>query len=325
MAPVTARPCRTPVSRSPSEALSGSARDGFPRVHAIPATPVTVLLLGLWALSASSPAPASAVAAVNDARRSQCALPGHPADLTETPMLDAAAARLAAGATLHEAIGVLDSSPVYAADARLVGIGVGVAGDADIRRALARGYCGLLDHPGLGQIGLARRGATLWVVVAAPFTAPAGADAGRVAETALDLVNAARARIRRCGVVSYGPAPPVALANGLSEVATAHSRSMAGTDALEHEEAGSRTAAERVRRAGLPARHVGENIASGVPTAAEAVAGWLASPGHCTIIMDPRFTAMGLGYAIAPRSPGIIYWTQIFTEPPTAQAAQVLR
>jgi uncharacterized protein YkwD len=69
-----------------------------------------------------------------------------------------------------------------------------------------------------------------------------------------------------------------------------------------------------VHRTGYRARHVGENIASGVPTAREVVDGWLASPGHCSNIMDPRFTEMGVAYATERRSRGVIYWTQVFAE-----------
>ncbi len=277
--------------------------------------PRALWVLTLLALLAPCLAGATAIAAINDARRTLCAPPGTLTALTEAPSLDALAGRLAGGATLHDAVAALDARPGYVADARLVG----ALSDEEIRRAVTRGYCRVLARQDLRQIGVARRGATVWVVVAAPFTSPRTTDAERVADVALKLVNEARSRPRRCGATHFSPSPPVSLADALSAVAQAHAQTMADDDVLRHEAADSRTAAERVRRAGLAARHVGENIASGVPTAAEVVAGWLASPGHCEVIMDPRFTAMGLGYALAPRSRGVLYWTQLFTEPPPAR------
>ena len=57
---------------------------------------------------------------------------------------------------------------------------------------------------------------------------------------------------------------------------------------------------------------VGENIAAGVMTPPEVVAGWLSSPPHCENIMDPRFEATGLGFAQNLASEELLYWTQDF-------------
>jgi uncharacterized protein YkwD len=67
-----------------------------------------------------------------------------------------------------------------------------------------------------------------------------------------------------------------------------------------------------VSRTGYTWRTVGENIASGPTTAAEVMAGWLASPGHCENIMSPRFTEMGIGWVVDPRSESGVYWAQVF-------------
>ena len=61
--------------------------------------------------------------------------------------------------------------------------------------------------------------------------------------------------------------------------------------------------------------NVAENIAAGQQTAAEVVAGWLASPGHCANIMGPNFVHMGVSYVVNPKSRIGIYWAQVFGRP----------
>jgi uncharacterized protein YkwD len=60
-------------------------------------------------------------------------------------------------------------------------------------------------------------------------------------------------------------------------------------------------------------RGIGENIASGMRTPEEAVAGWVASPGHCANLMNAGFTDMGAGFAkSSDPATGIVFWTQEF-------------
>jgi len=59
-------------------------------------------------------------------------------------------------------------------------------------------------------------------------------------------------------------------------------------------------------------RIVGENIAFGPESVAEAVSGWLASPEHCLNIMDARFTETGFAYAANDRGAPRIYWVEDF-------------
>ena len=111
----------------------------------------------------------------------------------------------------------------------------------------------------------------------------------------------------------------------LGNAALAHSLDMATHDYFEHAGADGSTPAARVTRAGYAWRVVGENLAAGVATAEEAVAGWLQSPPHCQNLMDPRFTDMGVGYMVNPRDRSVIFWTQVFAQPlaaPTARASR---
>ena len=73
--------------------------------------------------------------------------------------------------------------------------------------------------------------------------------------------------------------------------------------------------AERITRAGYAWQAAGENIAAGQLSAEAVVAGWLESPGHCATLMGPRFTEMGIAFALAPSRNPPIYWTQLFATP----------
>jgi uncharacterized protein YkwD len=266
-----------------------------------------MLAVAAAALLGTTPARADIVAAVNRARGAVC---GHGAafvPLRETRELDAAARSLASGATLHAALAELPVHPEFATAVRLGA----VDDERDVGRALTPRYCTDLGRPELRELGIARSGRSLVLVVAAPLPVPAVADRARIAREILARVNAARAEPRRCGTTRYPAAAPLALSELLSRIAAAHSAAMGARDVLAHQDPDGSMPADRVRRGGYDARVVGENVAAGVPTAAEVVAGWLASPGHCANIMDARFTEMGIAYVVAPRSGSAIYWTQL--------------
>ena len=256
-------------------------------------------------------AAADVVRAVNETRASSCARHRDLAPLRETGELDAAAAQLARGASLHAALATLTTRPDSATAIHLTGL----VDDRAIARALGSHYCGELGNAALREVGIARSGANLYIVVAAPLQLPAVRHRDKVERDVLELVNEARSRSRHCGHVAFPAAPSLTLSPLLSRVAAGHSAAMAARGELVHDDPDGVTPADRVRHAGYAARVVGENIASGAATPAETVAGWLASPGHCSNIMDRRFTEMGVAYAIAPRSAAAIYWTQLLAVP----------
>jgi uncharacterized protein YkwD len=132
----------------------------------------------------------------------------------------------------------------------------------------------------------------------------------------LALVNAARAAGRRCGSRYFPPVGPLSLSASLTGAALAHSHEMAAYGEFDHRGHDGSTPSLRVQRAGFGAyRIVGENIAAGPMTPAEAAAGWLASPPHCENIMDGRFTQIGIAYAANLGSEAGLYWTQDFATP----------
>jgi uncharacterized protein YkwD len=135
-----------------------------------------------------------------------------------------------------------------------------------------------------------------------------------VQKQVLALVNQARGRGRRCGKEQFASAPPLEASEPLFRAATAHARDMARRDYFEHQSRDGRSPKDRVEAAGYRLRMTGENIAFGPETAAEVVAGWLGSPGHCANIMEPRFQDMGLAVALG-RKPGHYYWVQEFGWP----------
>ncbi len=96
-------------------------------------------------------------------------------------------------------------------------------------------------------------------------------------------------------------------------LAREYSRKMADERFFSHTDAEGKTVRERLAKAGIRWRYVGENIASSrgyfSPVAA-AMHGWLGSPGHLRNILDPRFTSAAVGAWIA--SDGSVYFTQVF-------------
>ena len=180
-------------------------------------------------------------------------------------------------------------------------------------------YCRTLLNPKFSAVGAARSGGSWQLVFAEPFVEtppialPDLQESGRVI---LALVNAARAEGRSCGANAYPAAPALAWNSQLAEAALAHSRDMAAHAYFNHTGRDASVAATRVARTGYRFLRVGENIAYGQESPPDVVAGWLASPGHCTNIMNPVFTEMGSGFAAGVDGKRMrIYWTQEFGMP----------
>ena len=194
-----------------------------------------------------------------------------------------------------------------------------IVGADDARAAMdsiRQRYCAVLRGTDISAIGVRRIGADWQIVVAQPtmpLDLPPSTEAGLAI---LDAVNLARASARTCGERSYPPAPALTWNERLSDAALAHSTDMAAKKYFAHRAPDGAMVGDRATRARYAWRVIGENIAAGQTSADEAVAAWLASPGHCANIMEPRFTDMGAGYAIrSERFPGRVYWTQAFGTP----------
>jgi uncharacterized protein YkwD len=236
---------------------------------------------------------------------------GTPTALRAVPQLDDAARRIADGTAADAA---LRASGYRAVRTFQVNLG-GHASVGAVAQTLGRNYCDALTNPQLTDVGSHRRGGSWWIVLAAPFSPPPSAAAGDVAARVLALTNQARSQPRRCGNERFAAAPPLRPNELLDRAAAEHARQMARHSFMDHQGRDGSEPSDRISRAGYRWRSVGENVAAGQTTAEEVVRDWLRSPGHCANLMSPRFTEMGIAYAVNPASESGMYWTQTFGRP----------
>ncbi|TWO65028.1 CAP domain-containing protein [Caenimonas sedimenti] len=130
-------------------------------------------------------------------------------------------------------------------------------------------------------------------------------------EAILQQVNAVRARGSNCGGQVYGAARAVAWNDQLVSAASGHSRDMADRNYFDHRSLSGTEPAHRVDAVGYKWRGVAENIAAGQFDAHSVMRGWLNSPGHCSNIMDPKFTEIGVACAARAGTVYGGYWTMV--------------
>lgn len=191
---------------------------------------------------------------------------------------------------------------------RLVG-----AEDAGQAFGMLRGkYCSSLLEAQFADIGVSRTGNEWQVLLARPVLDARLGDGRAAGRALLAQVNAARAKPRLCGRQRFAAARPLAWNSALGVAAQRHSRAMADDNFFAHRDRDGDWPADRARGAGYRGRQIGENIAAGQGA---AMAGWLASPGHCANLMNPMFTQVGAGVAENSRSDEGVYWTMLFGAP----------
>jgi hypothetical protein len=151
--------------------------------------------------------------------------------------------------------------------------------------------------------GFALRASVLAYEPGTPVTGPPGVIV--TGPTVLDLTNAER---QRHGLL------PLQWCNVLAEAARLHSVDMAINmrDHISHTSSNGTTFESRFMAAAGNLYTTGaENVAAGMRTSAEVVAGWMNSPGHRANILDPNMTHMGSGLHIIEDYLEF-YWTQKF-------------
>jgi uncharacterized protein YkwD len=173
-------------------------------------------------------------------------------------------------------------------------------------------HCSALLDNQYADIGVTRSRSEWQVVLARPVLDSQVSDPRSVGKTLLAQVNAARAKPRLCGRQRFAAARPLAWNASLGAAAQGHSKAMAYGNYFAHQDPDGDTAADRARAAGFRGRQIGENIAAGQGSPNKAMAGWLASPGHCANLMNPMFTQVGAAYAMDARSDQGVYWTMMF-------------
>lgn len=272
-------------------------------------------------LAATSPAQAQPAAqghpallhALNTLRQEGCAKGSRPAaPLRENAALSQAAALVADGRKLDSALKTVGYRAVSTLQITVRGAG----GAAALTQKALGSSCGAALHAELVEAGFHQRGTQTWVVLAAPFSPPAAAQAGEVQGRVLALVNEARSRPQRCGDKAFAPAPPLRLNPTLYGIANAHAGDMARHDYFSHTGRDGSTVDGRATRAGYAWHAIGENIAADQLSADAAVRGWMNSPGHCANIMSPDFSEMGAAFVVNPQSSAGIYWAQVFGTAP---------
>ena len=143
----------------------------------------------------------------------------------------------------------------------------------------------------------------------------------------LDAINKARSVARDChdGRGFVEAAAPLTWNAELYASALEHSSDLATSDTFSHDGSGTESDVtgsnngsashfnDRIRANGYTDYTlIGENIAGGLESIESAVTAWLASPAHCTNIMESEFTEIGVAVVANPDSTYGIYWTQNF-------------
>ncbi|MBV8146708.1 MAG: CAP domain-containing protein [Gammaproteobacteria bacterium] len=267
------------------------------------------LLLVLPALLAPTWTCADVIGSVNSVRSGSCDgrhVPAAP--LRANARLDEAAHRLSQGKELRVA---LQLAGYHAVSSFAVSIS-NVPESGDMQRTLAQQFCSQVSNPALREIGTWRSGSQVWIALAEPFAPPAPRDQAAVSRRVVALTNEARAHARRCGASAYTAAAPLALEDTLSRVARDYAHDMARFAYMDHTGRDGSSPAERITRSGYRWSQVGENLASGVMSAEDVVAGWLASPEHCANLMDPRYREAGVGFAVNAHDERGVYWAMEF-------------
>ena len=148
------------------------------------------------------------------------------------------------------------------------------------------------------------------LVAAAPRSPCDGLQAAGV----LQQVNAARAQGAVCGRLG-GQAPAGALiwSEPLQAMAQQQAAWMAELGGLNHLGRNGESLAQRAQAADYRYDRIGENLALGQTSLAQALAGWTASEGHCLNLYDSRVTEMAL--ACVPGRDGRPYWAMLTGRP----------
>ncbi len=108
-------------------------------------------------------------------------------------------------------------------------------------------------------------------------------------------------------------APPVSGSSSLTQVARYHSNDMALNGVLSHDGSQGEDFGTRISWGCDRYSYAGEIIAAGYPNPESVIQGWLNSPPHRSIMLDPVYRVAGVGYA--QRNQSEAYWTVDFIAP----------
>jgi uncharacterized protein YkwD len=111
---------------------------------------------------------------------------------------------------------------------------------------------------------------------------------------------------------------PLEICKPLTQAAQRYARTMAQQDFLSHIGKDGSNVGERIQAAGYDWRNsktgssIGENIAAGQQSVAEVMKGWRNSTSHYKNMTNTKFTHVGFGMSVNPKSKFKKYWVQNF-------------
>jgi uncharacterized protein YkwD len=177
---------------------------------------------------------------------------------------------------------------------------ISLSGPRDAQSAMGtiqESFCRVVLDPQFVDIGVSREGRDWRIVLARPLLTARLGNSEDEGQKLLALINTARAQPQQCGAQAMSATTALTWQPALASAAENHSRGMANNNFFDHMDRG---------------QQIGENIAAGQGNVRKVVDGWLASPGHCANLMNPRFHELGAAYAVDPKSDAGIYWTAMF-------------
>ena len=240
-----------------------------------------------------------------------CARPAALQPLVVKPQLEKAAAALARGRSAADSIKQTGYRATHWAYIRISG-----GGTRDrLLTILQDRYCSQLLDPASVDIGIYQDARQSWILLAAPIAPRLSESEEAAGHRILALVNKARAVPRNCGDSFFESAEPLHWNDLLARAARLHAEDMARHNQFSHAGSDGSNPAQRVTRLGYRYRAVAENIAAGLTTAEDTVAGWIRSPHHCANLMNRVFTEMGFAFSVNAASEMGVYWAQVLGRP----------
>ena len=161
--------------------------------------------------------------------------------------------------------------------------------------------CSVTSSP--SEVADAGQGRVIGAQEALPCVTPA--DEERLAGALFELINAERTK---AGL------EPLRRATALDRLATDYACRMIREEFFAHQDPATGDGpGQRALNDGYRFYAVGENLAAGYESSAEAMTGWMASEEHRAIILAPQWTEVGLGVRVGGTYK--IYWVQEFGDP----------